>query len=479
MLSTLAAVLASISLASAATSNTSTTATSTFGTIKHYPPLSNAFNDLDSVFNASSGTNGGYYNTSFVADEDYGAYNYCNMPHVRPREYVVPEGYDLQYVEILHRHHKRTPYASNTFPKEDIALYCDDTKIYYYGAPKNGDAHADIWWKNYQDAANPMAYYETGFNGSCQFPQISNAGLADSEQHGKDVWAVYGDLLKFLPTEYDAATMRYRATTNQITSQVAAMLVKAMYPEVNEFSVWQQIAAVDSMEPSYTCTFADDIRDAYEATDEWQVHLNESQELFDTLDGISGVDPTSSGWHSWFDHYFDNLSSRTCHQLPLPCNVTDPTSCITEADAEQVFRIGDYEYNYIFRQAANSTLYSATHYGAFIAEIQSRIKGKIAGSEPTIYRHNIGHDGSVSPLLGALQVQYLRWPGMGSEVIFELWRKENVGGYYIRVLYGGQPVVTNTPMGTLDMIPVETFLEYTESLVGENGELVYQYCTSS
>lgn len=33
------------------------------------------------------------------------------------------------------------------------------------------------------------------------------------------------------------------------------------------------------------------------------------------------------------------------------------------------------------------------------------------------YFHNIAHDGSVSPLLGFLQISTMVWPGMGSEVI--------------------------------------------------------------
>lgn len=47
----------------------------------------------------------------------------CQMPHVRAREYVVPpREYSLRYVEVIQRHHKRTPYASNTFFREDITV---------------------------------------------------------------------------------------------------------------------------------------------------------------------------------------------------------------------------------------------------------------------------------------------------------------------------------------------------------------------
>lgn len=46
----------------------------------------------------------------------------CNMPHVRAQEYVVPEGHELVYVEVVQRHHKRTPYDTNTFWREDIMV---------------------------------------------------------------------------------------------------------------------------------------------------------------------------------------------------------------------------------------------------------------------------------------------------------------------------------------------------------------------
>lgn len=55
------------------------------------------------------------------------------MPHVRAKEYQIPkEGYDLVYVEVIQRHHKRTPYASNTFFKEDT-----DVGIYSLASPRS------------------------------------------------------------------------------------------------------------------------------------------------------------------------------------------------------------------------------------------------------------------------------------------------------------------------------------------------------
>lgn len=55
------------------------------------------------------------------------------------------------------------------------------------------------------------------------------------------------------------------------------------------------------------------------------------------------------------------------------------------------------------------------------------------------------------------------WPGMGSEVVFELWKKDSK--QYIRVLWSGQPIKTSTPLGTLDMIPLENFTAYLNATI--------------
>ena len=113
--------------------------------VVHYPPTSSNLNNLTFVLNGSGAP--GIFNSSVTPEKEYGIYNWCNMPHVRTQEYqcvtscsplqyyreitaeffivrAPPKNYTLQYVEIIQRHHKRTPYASNTFFKEDIAWSC-------------------------------------------------------------------------------------------------------------------------------------------------------------------------------------------------------------------------------------------------------------------------------------------------------------------------------------------------------------------
>lgn len=66
-------------------------------------------------------------------------------------------------------------------------------------------------------------------------------------------------------------------------------------------------------------------------------------------------------------------------------------------------------------------------------------------------------------MLGVLQIAEPVWPGMGSEIVFELW--ERGGGHFLRVLWDGQPLVTSTPLGTLDMVRLEEFEAYLDDTI--------------
>jgi hypothetical protein len=66
-----------------------------------HAPKKSWINDLGQVLNGT-GTNGFVFNSSQLpAGVQYGAYNWCNMPHVRKDEYVKPsDDYELVYVEV-------------------------------------------------------------------------------------------------------------------------------------------------------------------------------------------------------------------------------------------------------------------------------------------------------------------------------------------------------------------------------------------
>ncbi|KAK3068355.1 hypothetical protein LTR53_014154 [Teratosphaeriaceae sp. CCFEE 6253] len=396
-------------------SSASCTASNTTVDLSWHPPAKTQINDLSSVLDGT-GIYGFVFNSS---QAPLGTYNWCNMPHTNPATYpkVNDSSYKLEYVEVIHRHHKRTPYAANTFPVEGYAWDCSDEGLFFGGKPLNppGNGSASTYWQVYTSPANPLA--PQGFNGTCQFPQITRGGLDDSHQHGVDLKAVYGDLLGLLPAHYDPAFVSYRVTNNVITSQVASMLIAGMYPgrAGRDTPLLIQPASIDSLEPAYPCAAASALSASYgtgSSSPAWLAHLNASATLYAALDRISGVDPNASAWHVSWDHYFDNLSARLCHAGPLPCSLLNTTDCVTLSQAEEVFRLGEYEYSFLYRDSNQSLPASVASYGIWIAELAQNWRHAMDGGgaasasgDRVRYRHNVAHDGSLSRLLSILQVE--------------------------------------------------------------------------
>ncbi|KAF7519072.1 hypothetical protein G7054_g13212 [Neopestalotiopsis clavispora] len=472
--------------------------------LEWHAPAESDINNITRVF-STQGVYGFIFNSSDTGDKPYGTYNWCNMPHARKTEYPIPSNSDLtlKYVEVIQRHHKRTPYASNAFPVEPYQWNCDDQGLFYYGQHLPTDSgrgsSAYTYWDVFNSSINP--FVPSGWIGSCQFPQITSGGLDDSWVHGADLYGVYHDLLAFLPdrTSDWQNKVKFRVTNNQITSQVAGMLIAGMWGSASQnIPLLVQASTIDSLEPTYTCTTGSDLFNSIKSSDNpvWTDHLARAADLYEALDAVSGVSPSDSGFHSWFDHYYDNLSARQCHNKPLPCNETTG-ECITQEQADSVYRLGLWEYSQIYRDAEDSLAASVSTYGVWIAELAVHLRAAISGNSTIAYWHNVAHDGSMSRLLSILQIDQMVWPGMGSELIFELWEtKANSTGlhrkdahkrtsssetrHYIRVLFGGQVMRSSNPsLGLLDMVPVDTLLSYFDGLVGENANLIKGKCEST
>ncbi|KAK2459977.1 hypothetical protein APHAL10511_007983 [Amanita phalloides] len=457
--------------------------------VVHYPPNQTQLNNYTFALNGTGAP--GIYNSSETPDNEYGIYNQCNMPHVRKREYkVLTEQYTLQYVEVIQRHHKRTPYGSNTFFVEDVEWSCSGSGPVFGAIVHQSESTiSGVEWQAYTDTQNPWTTsIGPRFNGStCQFPQLTAEGLSDAFVHGQDLHEVYFPRLG-LTSFFDSSKVRIRVTNNVITSQVATALLSGLFPSSSLYSPWSHIvhvqpSSIDSLEPTYSCPNADLLKTSYASVSgsnatEWTNHLVQAKTLYGALDKVSGIqNPDNAGWHMSFDHYYDNLSAKECHGKELSCSVNDTTLCVTREQADTVYRIGNWEYSYVFRDAPQSTTYSALHYGAWVRELKSRLEGKINGSNGLKYVHNVAHDGSIAPLLGILQIAEMVWPGMGAEVVFELYSTE--GEYFIRVLWSGQPIVTSLPLGhngTLDMVPVNEFFSYIDGTLGTSGDALFNAC---
>lgn len=460
--------------------------------LEWHPPSKTEVNDLRNVIDGK-GVYGFIFNSSAGP---HNTYNYCNMPRVHPDTYpAAKDGYKLEYVEVIHRHHKRTPYATNAFPVEGDTWFCDDERLFFGGEPTPGTGSAKTHWRVYASDSNPLT--PMGFVGTCQYPQITGDGLIDSRQHGTDIKKVYQGMLHFLPEKFDRDTITYRVTNNIITSQVASQAIVGMWPgHTNlDHDLLIQQSSIDSLEPAYACNAAKKLYGSYgpgSSSNNWTTHLSQSAPLKKRLDKLSGVKSSASDWSNSWDHYFDNLSTRLCHQKELPCNIEDPSDCVTMEEAEKVFRLGEYEYSFIYRDSEKSLRASIASYGIWVGELVHNLRIRIAELEAVTevsaesasvrYRHNFAHDGSVARLLSILQADQMVWPGMGAEVVFELFSENSgMGGgarcYYLRVLWGGQILRSSHPaFDLMDMVPVDTFFAYADGLVGVRGSKIPNMC---
>lgn len=158
--------------------------------------------------------------------------------------------------------------------------------------------------------------------------------------------------------------------------------------------------------------------------------------------------------------------------------IGNSTSCITPSTANSVFRLGLYEYSYIYRSASQSLPASAPSYGVYIAELAQNIRDNISGASPIIYKHNVAHDGSLAMLLSILQVDVMIWPGLGAEIVFEIYGKD--GERFVRILWGGDLFRSSNPkLGLVNMLPLNTLLGYFDGLVGIGASKVPKMCANT
>ncbi|EIW56337.1 phosphoglycerate mutase-like protein [Trametes versicolor FP-101664 SS1] len=400
----------------------------------------------------------GVYNSSVTPDTlPWNTYNYCNAPHVNAKHYSRPPNAPharLVYLNTVIRHHKRTP--DNLYPSENelnsAPWECADFLEFSYGG---GGAHV------FHETVSPPwhPFLSQIWNGTCDEGQLTKGGLEDAIRHGQDFWSVYHHELGFL-TSVNEQDIFIRTSTETRTFQVAGGVLVGMDPSMatKTFPVTTQPSPIDSIPPNYPCPKADAIRAAFQAVPAWTDHLAANTALKTRLDatlGTAGLD----AWASWYDHFFDTFSSRTCNGHPLPCNSTG--ACVSDADAAKVFAIGDFEYNYIWNAAENATAYSQLDFGVFMLELAQNFKLFRSGGDPHKLRFYVGHDGTMirlAALLGIGKLGPLRWPALGSEIVMEVW-EDDKKAQFVRLLHEG------TPADALAWTPLDAFIEALEHQV--------------
>ena len=155
--------------------------------------------------------------------------------------------------------------------------------------------------------------------------------------------------------------------------------------------------------------------------------------------------------------------------------IGNSTFCVTPSIANEVFRLGLYEYSYIYRSSPQSFSASTASYGVYVAELAQNIRDTVSGASAVVYKHNVAHDGSLAMLLSVLQVDVMIWPGLGAELVFEIYNEN--GERFVRILWGGSLFRSSNPvLGLVNMLPLDTLLGYLDGLVGVGASKIPDLC---
>ncbi|EGN94817.1 hypothetical protein SERLA73DRAFT_187884 [Serpula lacrymans var. lacrymans S7.3] len=407
--------------------------------------------------------NHGIYNSSTTpAHLPWNTYNYCNAPHVNPEYYSKPShvdsGITLVFLNGMMRHHKRTP--DNLYPNERDLDASVTWECKHLAAHSYIGGTARIFHETIIPDWHPFAVEI--WNGTCDSGQLTREGLEDAIKHGKDFWSVYHDKNVFLQNVVED-DIYIRTSTEARTQHVAGGFLFGMDPSTaaKSWPVYMQPRNIDALVPGYSCPTADAIRSAYQSVPAWLDHLTQHVDLQARLEATLGTGHLNA-WSSWYDHYFDTFTSRTCHRHPLPCNSSG--NCVSQDDASRVYFLGDWEYNYIWNTAENATFYNQLTFGVMFMELAQNLRRFRSGEDRYKLRLYVGHDGSMIRLasgLGLGQKAPLRWPAMGSEILTEVWRT-STNQDFVRVLHDG------TPVKHLEWVSLQDFIDLLEAQVPEN-----------
>ncbi|KAL4967056.1 histidine phosphatase family protein [Aspergillus stella-maris] len=438
-----------------------------------YPPL----NHTTYITNVSLGSYGGIFSApadhaTSTGEEEY---NYCTMPHPHVDTWRLPRPVEngsvdatMVFLEYVQRHQRRTPY--NILPGGENQDYnCDNIHPHLFAAPASSSTDQQqplpVYAKTYTEDANP--FVTDYVNGSCQYPQLTIGGLQDGYQHGHDLRALYIDKLGLIPSTLQENDHRvfFRSTSSPLTQGSAGGVLRGLWPEYSgPLPLYQQAESVDTINRGFPCSARDEILSKIQSTDEWNESISVTSQLRNKLaDMFDATD--SSDWMNTWDHFADNFQARLCNGYDLPCSRSDPSSCVSEEEAYTVFRAGDWMYNYWWRTNPLVTEYITVIEGMFIRELVRKFEAVRDGKEEAVYNHVFAHDGDIAPLLGALGIRALRWPGMASNVAFEIW-ETTTGEFFARVLYSGRAI--ETVHGVLEWVPLDRLIEILNVYVPED-----------
>jgi len=451
---------------------------------------------------------------------DFSTSNYCQAELLDLNSWTFPANppgvpsLTLKSLQLVTRHGDRVPV--NILPATDVAYnLCGATQStgYYANPPPAAPSHAGLGegvhgghrrgGAQAQDAPAqegrrleqiPLLYAQGETNpfasqlwqGTCATGQLTTVGVQQHVTAGQGLKSIYVDKLGFLPSSYDRSNNSFylRSTDVWRTKQSAEALLSGLWPTSNLAGKDADVIPFRSFPLEIETMFANGakcpalakVQAAQMASPEWVAHLD-YPDVWDVLDRTMGIKGMPA-WHAAYDHVFDNLHTRQCHNLPLPCNPSNSSDCVPSSLADFVYAQGSWEYAFGNNASPLADQVAWMGISGFMAVLRDNILAQVTGDagRSTIgapaFAYYSGHDSTLGAVLGALNVTGMAWPPYASQLLFEVWQNPSVSpspdAFYVRALYNAQ-VLKLFGAGCCDeLCPATAFIKFLDSVVPTN-----------
>jgi len=271
---------------------------------------------------------------------------------------------------------------------------------------------------------------------------------------------IYVEKLNFLPIDYDDSSLFYiRSTHVWRARQSSSSLLRGLYPSKNrklEFTKMHvKMSQVDDLDPPNTlnCPKLASLWNARFQTDEWINFHAPFKPLQNRLSEICDVSHLSA-WQISFDHFSDVFRCRSCNLKPFPCNRFNNSLCVQKEDAEQVWKIGNWETNYL----VNDSNVVRLAIGGLWKSLWKHIDfvGNVDGMKKNLkFSEFSAHDGTLLFLLSSLNALDGFWPQYSAHLIFETYVENDNDREFILTKYNGVEILIGNCSELL--CPSETF----------------------
>ena len=334
---------------------------------------------------------------------------------------VCAEDWELQFVQVLHRHGDRTPLSPLT-PYGDEWI-CLSTEITQSDVVPDGPVGSRRFRSHYMHGVEALA-------GNCSLGQLTDLGMSEIAAMAARVKERYAD---FLPSSYSDETVYIRSDSIDRCQQSSHVFIDTLWPNGSDIvEIEMREAATENLGANpYLCPMVSNYSAAVTSSEEYQQllgTLSNVKEFFQDL-----YHNHDKSFPNWLD-LNDNIVCRIAHNKSLPPNMTEALTNELLTTWRELFRMinGDPDY-------AKAAI------GQVFNEIMTRIEEKIAGNLGNLLFVEVsGHDTTIWPIIASLQFgNWKEWPPYASELTWELHYSHSLNLWAVRMHYNGEMVTLN------------------------------------